>query len=260
MVKSTKILLNIAKEELYSIRMCHECHSRANEGNANWFVSTCQQPHLLVWAKQKGFPYWPAKLMLVNNDQNTVDVRYFDSGHLRAVLTLKDCFMYSKQSPKLNFGEHKKSIIRAQQVGYWNIVGKWLKIDLIVFFKTNSNCTLWYLFQKHDFHPLLGSRTLHSEHYNGIWVVQLCSIEYFAAWRNAWASFVWYDSKCMEKAGKICCTITNTEASVSICKSASTISSSAIHYSINRLGSNDHCQPCHDATHVNNLWYEPIKW
>ena len=34
-----------------------------------------QKPHLLVWAKLKGFPYWPAKVIRSNAD--SIDVRFF---------------------------------------------------------------------------------------------------------------------------------------------------------------------------------------
>jgi hypothetical protein len=50
-------------------------------------------PHLLVWAKMTGFPYWPGKAMRVNNDNN-VDVRFFGA-HDKAWLPSKDVFLYS---------------------------------------------------------------------------------------------------------------------------------------------------------------------
>lgn len=116
MANATKLMLKFAKEELYSIQMCHECHLRANDRNPNWFETPCKQPHLLLWVKQKTYPNWPGKLMLVNHAQNTVDVRLFGSDHLRAVVSPKDCVMYSKQSPKLITGRHKKEVADAQQV------------------------------------------------------------------------------------------------------------------------------------------------
>lgn len=38
-------------------------------------------PHELVYAKQKGFSYWPAKVIRVNN--TVYDVRFFGGYHQR---------------------------------------------------------------------------------------------------------------------------------------------------------------------------------
>lgn len=55
-----------------------------------------KRPHILVWAKLKGFPFWPAKAMKIKDDQ--VDVRFFGQ-HDRAWVNLKDCFLYSEEMP-----------------------------------------------------------------------------------------------------------------------------------------------------------------
>ena len=52
---------------------------------------------MLVWAKLKGFPYWPAKAMRINSEEN-VDVRFFGA-HDRAWIPLKDVFLYSEEPP-----------------------------------------------------------------------------------------------------------------------------------------------------------------
>ena len=46
---------------------------------SDWFSVPCPQPHLLVWAKQDSWPFWPAKLLGVNPEGKTVSVIYFDS-------------------------------------------------------------------------------------------------------------------------------------------------------------------------------------
>jgi len=38
-------------------------------------------PHQVVWAKQKGFEYWPAKVIQVSDKK--VDVRFFGKHHPR---------------------------------------------------------------------------------------------------------------------------------------------------------------------------------
>ena len=55
-------------------------------------------PHLLVWAKLKGFPFWPAKAMRINAEEN-VDVRFFGA-HDRAWIPIKDVFLYSEEPPQ----------------------------------------------------------------------------------------------------------------------------------------------------------------
>lgn len=86
----------------------------------DWFKMVCERPHLLLWAKQKTYPYWPAKLMSVNSDKNTVDVRFFGS-HTRSVLTPKDCLMFSRKNPSVNIGPNRPALEKDQQV---RIIGK----------------------------------------------------------------------------------------------------------------------------------------
>lgn len=81
----------------------------------------CKQAHLVVWAKQKSYPYWPAKLMSVNATTNKVEVRYFGEKYYRATVTVKDCYLYSVDRPSLWLGSHKKSFERAQQASYHSI-------------------------------------------------------------------------------------------------------------------------------------------
>lgn len=110
--KIVKWLLDMAKEEVYSIRMCHECYIGLVQNHRIDVV--CKQPHLIVWAKQKSYPYWPAKLMSVNAATNQVEVRYFGEKHYRAVITSKDCYMYSADKPSLWLGTHKRAFEKAQ--------------------------------------------------------------------------------------------------------------------------------------------------
>lgn len=51
----------------------------------------------MIWARQKPHPFWPAKLISVDDDDK-VNVWFFGA-HKRAVLTTKDCFMYSEAYP-----------------------------------------------------------------------------------------------------------------------------------------------------------------
>lgn len=102
----------------------------ASEHPNDWFTMVCEQPHLLLWAKQKTYPYWPAKLMSVNSDKNTVDVRFF-GGHSRSVLTPKDCLMFSRKNPSVNIGPNKQALEKDRQVRFLFCVQNF-------FYKNNS--------------------------------------------------------------------------------------------------------------------------
>uniref|UniRef100_A0A8C4IV65 Protein kinase C-binding protein 1 n=1 Tax=Dicentrarchus labrax TaxID=13489 RepID=A0A8C4IV65_DICLA len=54
------------------------------------------QPHPLVWAKLKGFPFWPAKALREKDGQ--VDARFFGQ-HDRAWVPINNCYLMSKEIP-----------------------------------------------------------------------------------------------------------------------------------------------------------------
>lgn len=91
-----KGLMKICKQEINEIEACNECYFNANTCKT-WFTEVCSKPHLLVWAKLKGFPFWPAKLMSVNVNQ-LADVRFFGD-HDRAWVPIKDCFLFCDKDP-----------------------------------------------------------------------------------------------------------------------------------------------------------------
>lgn len=91
-----KGLMKICKQEINEIEACNECYFNANTSKT-WFTEVCSKPHLLVWAKLKGFPYWPAKLMSVNVNQ-LADVRFFGD-HDRAWVPTKECYLFCDQDP-----------------------------------------------------------------------------------------------------------------------------------------------------------------
>ncbi|XP_076646434.1 zinc finger MYND domain-containing protein 11 isoform X1 [Halictus rubicundus] len=69
--------------DLQEIRRCADCYRISNEKSEKmWFCIPCNPPHQLVYAKQKGYPYWPAKVMQSNG--NVYDVRFFGGHHMRA--------------------------------------------------------------------------------------------------------------------------------------------------------------------------------
>ncbi|XP_039295726.1 uncharacterized protein LOC111062131 isoform X3 [Nilaparvata lugens] len=92
-----KTLVKICKQELDEIETCPECYLNAHTRSDTWFVEACKRPHLLVWAKLKGFPFWPGKVVKTNAD-NSVDVRFFGA-HDRAWIPVKNVYLFSKLNP-----------------------------------------------------------------------------------------------------------------------------------------------------------------
>lgn len=71
--------------DLYEIRQCRDCFRHSNEkAEPDWFARPCHTRHELVFAKQKGYQFWPAKVVRVFN--NKYDVRFFGGTHTRAVV------------------------------------------------------------------------------------------------------------------------------------------------------------------------------
>ncbi|XP_013791360.2 zinc finger MYND domain-containing protein 11-like, partial [Limulus polyphemus] len=69
--------------DLAEIRQCKDCYRMSNEKlDKLWFCQPCNPPHELVWARQKGFLYWPAKV--IKQENGVYDVRFFGGYHQRA--------------------------------------------------------------------------------------------------------------------------------------------------------------------------------
>jgi len=77
--------------DLKEITQCRDCYRFATEkANKNWYCKPCRPYHELVYARQKGFTFWPAKVIRVSNperpDGGAYDVRFFGGYHQRAVV------------------------------------------------------------------------------------------------------------------------------------------------------------------------------
>lgn len=92
----SKALLKVCKQEATEIETCSECYLNANT-RKDWFLDVCVKPHILLWAKLKGFPYWPAKGMGLGPN-SLLNVRFFGD-HDRAFVPVKDCYLYSEIDP-----------------------------------------------------------------------------------------------------------------------------------------------------------------
>lgn len=101
-----KGIVKVCRQEVTEIDTCSECYYNANT-RKDWFVEVCSKPHMLLWAKLKGFPYWPAKSMGINGA--LVNVRFFGD-HDRAYVPIKECFLYSENDPNPPTKQNKKTI------------------------------------------------------------------------------------------------------------------------------------------------------
>uniref|UniRef100_A0A8C4N5C2 Uncharacterized protein n=1 Tax=Eptatretus burgeri TaxID=7764 RepID=A0A8C4N5C2_EPTBU len=70
-----KSIIKVCEHEVNDIEACPECYLIACRQQDNWFCEPCSKPHSLVWAKVKGFPFWPARAVRERDGQ--VDVRFF---------------------------------------------------------------------------------------------------------------------------------------------------------------------------------------
>ncbi|XP_068628304.1 MYND-type zinc finger-containing chromatin reader ZMYND8-like isoform X2 [Battus philenor] len=107
-----RALIRSCRTEMGEIEACPECYSAAHARRPTWFTDVCSTPHILLWAKLKGFPHWPAKGMSVNST-GLVDVRFFGA-HDRAWVPAKDCYLYSEKDPN-NFRSKRQDILDSMQ-------------------------------------------------------------------------------------------------------------------------------------------------
>lgn len=84
-------------KEMYDLEMCGQCFGRAIDSD-DWFTEMCDPPHLLVWAKVAGYPWWPAKLIGIMTSANRLDVRFFGD-HDMATVVAQDCLLYPSANP-----------------------------------------------------------------------------------------------------------------------------------------------------------------
>lgn len=82
---AAELMVRDAIHDISEMKNCVDCYKHSNEKiNNRWFCLPCRVPHQLVWAKQKGYPYWPAKVM--RETATHYDVRFFGGKYERALL------------------------------------------------------------------------------------------------------------------------------------------------------------------------------
>ncbi|XP_041099583.1 zinc finger MYND domain-containing protein 11-like isoform X4 [Polyodon spathula] len=77
-----RLLYSDTCHELNELQLCKNCFYLSNARPDSWFCYPCMPNHELVWAKMKGFGYWPAKVL--QREDSQVDVRFFGHQHQRA--------------------------------------------------------------------------------------------------------------------------------------------------------------------------------
>lgn len=88
--KTLKSILKTVITEINEVEACVHCYS-SSFVISNWFAFPCKHPHLLIWAKLKGYPYWPAKVMSVDSSGSLADVRFFGK---TSISDKHKCFHY----------------------------------------------------------------------------------------------------------------------------------------------------------------------
>ncbi|XP_069809843.1 MYND-type zinc finger-containing chromatin reader ZMYND8 isoform X4 [Dendropsophus ebraccatus] len=96
LTQTAKVIIKICEHEMNEIEVCPECYLAACQKRENWFCEPCSNPHPLVWAKLKGFPFWPAKAL--RDKEGQVDARFFGQ-HDRAWVPMNNCYLMSKEIP-----------------------------------------------------------------------------------------------------------------------------------------------------------------
>ncbi|OAD57243.1 Protein kinase C-binding protein 1 [Eufriesea mexicana] len=101
LTNAAKQIIKLARQEVSEIEACPDCYAHGRNlprPQPAWFIEPCRRPHPLVWAKLKGFPFWPAKAMPRINSQGFIDVRFFGE-HDRAWVSPRDLYLYSEDPP-----------------------------------------------------------------------------------------------------------------------------------------------------------------
>ncbi|XP_054710972.1 MYND-type zinc finger-containing chromatin reader ZMYND8-like [Uloborus diversus] len=93
---NARSIVKTCETDMQELEICPDCFKHSIIRNKYWFAEVCRKPHPLVWAKLKGFPYWPAKVVRISG--GNVDARFFGA-HDRAWVPIIHCYHLSKEMP-----------------------------------------------------------------------------------------------------------------------------------------------------------------
>lgn len=114
-LKQLKTFAEACISEMYDLNLCQECYKNSHE-NLNWFTLSCKVPHLLVWARTKGYPYWPAKILAAQGTQTCV--KYFGN-HARSLVSQDNILLFSVDNPNKNMSAKSRKLIE-EVIPVWN--------------------------------------------------------------------------------------------------------------------------------------------
>ena len=77
------------------MEICPDCFKNFYTITETSFAEPCRRPHQLVFARVKGYPLWPAKVVRMGPKQNEVDCRFFGT-HDRYVIRQKSIICLNK--------------------------------------------------------------------------------------------------------------------------------------------------------------------
>ncbi|XP_015791664.1 protein kinase C-binding protein 1 [Tetranychus urticae] len=96
LTKNANYFLKVAKNEMQEIEICFNCFRNFYTfKDKDWFTEPCARPHILVYAKMRGYPPWPAKVVRYDKEKNEVDVRFFGA-HDRSWVPVEQCSLLTK--------------------------------------------------------------------------------------------------------------------------------------------------------------------
>lgn len=117
------------------MKYCPNCYDHKYNNFNDWMIRACEQPHLILWVDirrldfwpaNKGFNFWPAKVLAVaasgddsNPNQNSnQNLRIVFFGHHEfATVDACDCYLYSGQNPNpVNLTSDPRDIAGALEV------------------------------------------------------------------------------------------------------------------------------------------------
>ena len=81
LIENAKFLLSKVKSEQKDFEDCVYCfinyYKTPKTKYYSWFSKPCPQMHPIVWAKVRGHPFWPSKVIKANQQNASVLVRFF---------------------------------------------------------------------------------------------------------------------------------------------------------------------------------------
>lgn len=108
-------LVRYVKQNTDMIHACEQCFQNALEYACGELVTQCKKLHLLVWAKITGHSAWPAKVLAVDTQNGQAVVQFFGD-YTFSTLSVRSCFLFSKERPERKRGPRTKQYIRAMEV------------------------------------------------------------------------------------------------------------------------------------------------